>query len=596
MAEKQETTPGKGALDIVEEAFHLLRQTGFRSLALYGIGTMPFVLGAVFAWADMSKSAFAEPRLPMMALLLSALFIWMKVWHVVYARELWAALTSAGPRRWTLRAVLRTTVRQAILQPWGLFALPVALVVALPFGVVYAFYQNLTVLDDGGEDSYRELTRRAWAQAAKWPAQCHILIWALSPSLLVAVLAMYLVLLPVVRAVTPGWSDEYLGILAAVYAIALSPLSPFGVVVAANLAVLMFALPGLLHALLGVQSVFVQNPFGMINSTFFALLCGLTYCCMDPLMKAAFVVRCFYGESRRTGSDLLIALKQAGTKGVPILVASACLLTLCFGAVAEEGGGAEDTSYRVLPVSKCSVPPDGLDAALDRELHKPIYAWRLPKAPVSKEEGLFAYALRTTLETIREWIDSVWRWAQKFWDWVYGRGHAGGGGGAGLAAIGATLRLVLFALLAILGSIVAIMLLRLWRQRRVQELTALRASSVALPDLNSDDVSAQDLPEENWYELARELAGRGELRLALRAAFLATLASLARMECIRLARFKSNRDYREELRLRAAGRPELAVLFSSSAGVFDRVWYGAHETTEDLLQSVLNNWEQLKRG
>src|SRR2546423_5252771 len=97
------------------------------------------------------------------------------------------------------------------------------------------------------------------------------------------------------------------------------------------------------------------------------------------------------------------------------------------------------------------------------------------------------------------------------------------------------------------------------------------------PDLTDENVAADQLPEDGWTKLGRELLERGELRLALRAFYLASLAHLAGRHLISLAKFKSNHDYERELRRRGHSFPELLSLFGENVQVFDRIWYGMHE-------------------
>ena len=66
------------------------------ALASYYLGGLPFVLGALYFWADMSRSAFASQRLAGGALGMAALFLWMKFWQAIFARNL-RALISGEP-------------------------------------------------------------------------------------------------------------------------------------------------------------------------------------------------------------------------------------------------------------------------------------------------------------------------------------------------------------------------------------------------------------------------------------------------------------------------------------------------------------------
>ena len=87
---------------------------------------------------------------------------------------------------------------------------------------------------------------------------------------------------------------------------------------------------------------------------------------------------------------------------------------------------------------------------------------------------------------------------------------------------------------------------------------------------------------------------RGELRLAIRAFYLATLAHLADRNLISLARFKSNRDYERELQRRSHALAGLAELFGGSVTAFERVWYGRHGVTAELVEDFRRNVERMK--
>ena len=102
------------------------------------------------------------------------------------------------------------------------------------------------------------------------------------------------------------------------------------------------------------------------------------------------------------------------------------------------------------------------------------------------------------------------------------------------------------------------------------------------------------MPEDEWLKLARELLGKGELRLALRAFYLATLAHLAAREIVSIARFKSNRDYETEVNRRARGSPELRAAFSANVSSFDRAWYGLYDVTADVLAQFQSNFERIR--
>jgi hypothetical protein len=115
-----------------------------------------------------------------------------------------------------------------------------------------------------------------------------------------------------------------------------------------------------------------------------------------------------------------------------------------------------------------------------------------------------------------------------------------------------------------------------------------------VPDINDDNVGADELPGDSWTKLARELLARGELRLALRAFYLASLAHLAARNLISIARFKSNRDYERELRRRGHSFPGLLSVFGDNLESFERTWYGRHEVNRDLVDRFAVNVERMK--
>ena len=114
------------------------------------------------------------------------------------------------------------------------------------------------------------------------------------------------------------------------------------------------------------------------------------------------------------------------------------------------------------------------------------------------------------------------------------------------------------------------------------------------PNIADENVGADQLPEDGWLKMARELLDRGELRLALRAFYLASLAHLASRNLITIAKFKSNRDYEKELGRRAHALPDVMQTFTQNVTIFDRIWYGLHEVNAEMLQHFASNVEKIK--
>ena len=142
----------------------------------------------------------------------------------------------------------------------------------------------------------------------------------------------------------------------------------------------------------------------------------------------------------------------------------------------------------------------------------------------------------------------------------------------------------------------AILLLRLWRNRKLQKSPIASQPVQPAPDLSDEGLGAEQLPEDRWTTLARELLVRGDLRLALRAFYFASLAHLAERNLISLAKFKSNRDYERELGRRGHAFPALLALFGENVLMIDRTWYGLHQVSGEQVNRFAANVDRIKAG
>ena len=158
----------------------------------------------------------------------------------------------------------------------------------------------------------------------------------------------------------------------------------------------------------------------------------------------------------------------------------------------------------------------------------------------------------------------------------------------------AEVRLLMFVLLAITCSVLAIVLVRLWTRRRQRVTAAVAVPVAAAPDLQSEDVTADLLPSDEWMMMAGDLLNKGEFRLAMRAMFLASLAYLAYVGRLTLSRHKSNRDYCRELERKARDRAEALEAFGENVRSLERVWYGMHPATAELASAFSRNFETLR--
>ncbi|SDX17200.1 protein of unknown function [Marininema mesophilum] len=128
-----------------------------------------------------------------------------------------------------------------------------------------------------------------------------------------------------------------------------------------------------------------------------------------------------------------------------------------------------------------------------------------------------------------------------------------------------------------LGSVLPVILgvtfliLLWWLSRRLFWSQEIRGSG----EKNSKDTVFSPAV---WWEKAENHAKEGEYQEGIAMIFQAVLEGLVQKEILIGSRFKSNRDYREEVE---RNRPELASLFQQLTRRFDRVRYGNGTTSKE---------------
>lgn len=548
---------GMPALDLLDDALRTLRAAPPSITALHAVGSIPFILGLLYFWADMSAGALAAEHCAGAALGLALLFFWMKVWQAAFAIRLREAVGESEPTPWTWRRIVRLALSQCLVQPLAIVAVPLALLLTIPGAWVVAFFPNFALTGDG-QTGTRAAADRAWRLAAIWPKQNHFLLF-------------------------------FLFLLAAV--------------VFLNLGVTLLALPVLLKTLTGWESVFTLNVWSLLNTTFLAVCAGLAYLILDPVLKTAYVLRCFHGDSLTTAEDLLAVLKHR-RNGAGLALAAAFLFLTAAATPPARAAPAPASAAPAQAAAPASVRADELDRAIRNVLEQPEFNWRLPRKwdlDGVKPPGMFESFgkwLETKFENATGWLkrkaQSVLRFFRKFFPAAKPREEGVAAAGDGRQPWGAVTQVLLGVLIFIAAAVLGVLLWRLWRQRRKPGAVApLPAAAPATPDLTKEQVSADELPADGWVELAERLATAGEWRLALRAWYLSGLARLARQELIRLARHKSNRDYLREVRGRASHQPELPEIFAEAVRLFDGTWYGRRQATSDLLQQMRRDVERM---
>lgn len=545
----QQQRDQRALLTLVEEATHLLRKAPLSVWLGYYAGSIPFILYLFFFWSDMSRSPFAAGHLLSSSFVLTLLYGWMKVWQAVFCDHLMNLVEgreSGDPMN--AKAWIRLIASQLCIHASMPWVLSLSLVAMLPFGWVYAFYHNITVLAVGHFRRHgraASLFKKALAQSHYHQLQNHSLL----AMLFITALLVYL--------------NLFVGFV----------MSSF-----------------LLRSFSGLENAFTQNPFLMFSSTVQALLISISYLVMNPMVKSVYVLRCFYGDARKSGADIEVRLR-AITAARPVALILAIMIGWTFTA---DVAAQEVTPEKVAPAV---VQPgaEQLNQSIQKVMQGNEYQWRMPREMKTEQDddSWLGGFIRSVKNFITGSIKVIGDFLGDLMDWIFGGKESTESRPGGTHSVWlAMLPKLLIGLLVLLATGFILLLYRNWKLSQQTQITA----AAALPpeiNLESEHVLATQLPENEWLRLAREKMESGDLRLALRALFLATLANLGEKRLLQISRTKSNGDYVREIGWRAKDREELNRGFIEQVRIFDRVWYGWHEVDLDLMKNFEMQHERI---
>lgn len=552
--------PGKpeqrDLFSLAEEGTHLLRRAPVRLWLTYFVGTLPFIAGLFYFWSDMSRSGLAESRVLESSLLLALLYLFMKIMQAWFCDGLMGMVQGRGEERappLPLRGWLRLIASQMWIHATAPWVLLVSMISLLPMTWTYAFYHNVTVLSvdhfrKGGRT--RPLVLQSIVQT-KWQFAQQIYLLGL---LTVAAMLVY-----------------------------------------ANLVVALALAAMLSKSFTGTENVFSMSPMLLFSSPVQALIISLCYLVMNPLVKSIYVLRCFYGAARQSGADLQVRLRAVRHARTTPVVALAFLLS-CGSAVQ----GAAPPSTAAAVESPGSVPTEQLDQSIHDVLKGSEFQWRMPRegGKAAQDDSVLGSTMRAFTDWLNASIEDLGKLLGDAMDWLFGNKKSNNpgsdyspGGERGSSTWAGFMPTLLKILAVVLVIALAWMFFRYWKQTR--RTVVVQSTAAPEIDLEHEHLIASQLPENEWLRLAREKLEAGDLRLALRALFLATLAHLGDRRLLHISRTKSNGDYLHELGWRARNNTALQESFSQQVRVFDRVWYGWHEVSRDLMTRFQEQHERI---
>jgi hypothetical protein len=362
-----------------------------------------------------------------------------------------------------------------------------------------------------------------------------------------------------------------------------------GVLLFANLLITIALLPQLGRSFLGIEGDFARLGERILNLSTVAVAAGLTWLVIDPLLDAAYVLRCFYGEAIATGEDLRAALRTAlnATATAALTIALCAVASAPHPALAQAAQiGSQNAPATQAQLPAQAIDPARLDESIDRTIRRVEFTWRSPRPPGAEPQGRWVGWYRSLTQTIGD----LWRWVgQLLRRWFQSKPDAENPKDAPV-----TPRMLELLIGIAVALVLAAAVFFFTRKRGpVVSAQAVPVAGVAA-NLADESLTADQLPEDSWLRLAEELLAKGDCRLSLRALYLAGLNYLGARGMVSIRRWKSGLDYRRELERRARAHPGLAPLFTRNVAIFERGWYGRHSVDRGMVEDFTAGLKEIK--
>lgn len=542
-----------GSLEMLEQAFHLLRIADLRNYWIIYLGMVPFAIILMVLVAEMSRRSGEEWTASVIAGLLVIAYFWLRFCQAKFCAGLWNTLSPGIGRPLKRGQGFPRLAAYWCIQAFHAPLILLGLFLAIPIGWIIAALENSAVLaltGDSRERPFRDLVNDSLRYSHYE--------WAQNHGILLTFFFIFLF----------SWM---------------------------NLIGTCLLVPTFAKSFFGIESAFSLNPIAAIANTTFVLgSLLLTWMVISPMMLATYTLRCFYAESRVTGADLLSRL-AACRSGREIRQKTRTLGRAAVFAV------FFSLSVHQAPAAQVAVggAADELREEIGQTLLQPKYRWKLPRQDaeeVAGEGGWLAGQLEGIAESVRGAVEKAAKWIEEMfekWSKEDSKGkEVNKGFDTGFfESLGSTLSIALIVVVA--GLLLWLGIIAYRKYSGTEKSKTEEEGSSGPIDLESEDIVASQLPEDEWMRLAREQMAKGESRLAIRALFLATLANLGERGLLRIARFKSNRDYGRELEMRARSETELREAFSDNTTVFERAWYGLHQLGDGTVDRFLQNYEKI---
>ncbi len=537
MTQSNYSTKGPNALTIIDQSIFILRDNISTLLWRYYLGTLPFLFGVLLFLIDMTKGAFAASYLLESSLGVALLFFWMKYWHINFCREL--RKTISGETESKNKLSVTTFINSIALQSIGLFFIPLSFFTVAGFPFAFAFFQYGLILDEN--ENFRSFLSKCRKNTILWPMQ---------NSMILSILLLAFIFVMI------------------------------------NAFTIISMIPIIAIKILGLQSFEYFGSSGSFWVTFILSTLMISWSILDPIIKAIYSLRYYYGMSIKNGMDLIVPIRHNKKRFMAAILFITIISPLFHNSIIIAKNKTKTSKNEIAK----------FEGIVDNVIKQPIYAWRLPTKIKEKKElgktdsiikkivkSISKYSkkifkkIKSIFSKIKEWLEKL---APKKKDKLQRKK-------SNINWIGTVNRLFLGLLIILLvGAIVWAVILYL-RDKNSKKTFEKKVQPIKNVDLEDNNTTALDLPSDQWLQLVMECLEKGELRLAIRAAYLSVLASLGERHLLTLEKHRSNREYISEISIKGRKFTNLISNFTSITKIFEMVWYGNREVQKTLIDQVL---------
>ena len=261
------------------------------------------------------------------------------------------------------------------------------------------------------------------------------------------------------------------------------------------------------------------------------------------------------------------------------------ILLCSFSSIKAENSEIFDSS------SKIEISKNEFNQAADRTFEKSIYNWQ-SKRTINKNVPKHKIFDQIT-KSIKDIVNFLYKIIVKiikFFEKKNSNGDLQDKSGLNLSQ---GLKFFLLALI-IIAIVLIVQIMIKYRKKEKDNQVEDLIEVDAVPDLKQEDIDIKLFSDSGWMKLARKYEEKGDLLLALRAIFLGILAFLASQNWITLRKFKSIRNYKEELIRRLYKKPEIIDIYNKNTCIYEKIWYGNEAVELEIIENLKTDFNMIK--